>query len=82
MAEFCKQCSLNYFGKDFEDFKGITTVEDWAKDMAACVLCEGCGSIQVNPDGECISEDCLKRGHKDANGDVHGSNRPQDESSS
>jgi hypothetical protein len=24
-----------------------------------CVLCEGCGPIQVDADGNCVSEDCI-----------------------
>jgi hypothetical protein len=53
------------FGEDFRELANITTQEDWAVGMAACVLCEGCGSIQVDPDGKCISEDCLENGHKE-----------------
>jgi hypothetical protein len=64
MAEFCKQCSEELFGKDFEDFKGLTTAEDWKADQAAVVICEGCGPIQVDSDGKCISDDCLLQGHK------------------
>jgi len=67
MADFCKQCSTELFGKDFEDFKGITAKEDWAEGKAAVVLCEGCGSIQVDTDGACISKDCIEKGH----GDIH-----------
>jgi hypothetical protein len=67
MADFCKQCSIEYFGKDFEDFKGATKESDWNNGYAALALCEGCGHIQVDPEGNCISEDCLKKGHKDAN---------------
>lgn len=65
MADFCKQCSLELFGKDFEDFKGATTETDVKNKLAAVVLCEGCGPIQVDPDGACISEDCYEKGHKD-----------------
>lgn len=64
MASYCKQCSEELFGKDFEDFKGLTTKEHTDQDMAALALCEGCGYIQVDTEGNCISEDCLKLGHK------------------
>ncbi len=64
MSDYCKQCSEKIFRQDFGDMKGITKPEDWAKDMAACVICEGCGHIQVDPEGNCITKDCLRRGHK------------------
>jgi hypothetical protein len=59
MADFCQQCSIDLFGKDFEDMKGATTQEDWDKGLAAICLCEGCGYIQVDPDGKCTT-DCDK----------------------
>ena len=61
MADFCKQCSLGLFGEDFKELASITTEEEWAEEKAAIVLCEGCGSIQVDPEGCCISSDCLKK---------------------
>lgn len=64
MADFCKQCSLEHFGHDFKDMAGLTTPEDVAIGMYAVVLCEGCGPVQVDEDGSCISEDCEKQGHK------------------
>lgn len=67
MADFCKQCSLELFGEDFGDLKGLTTNEDWKKGLAAVVICEGCGVIQVDPDGRCISPDCLKKHRKEKN---------------
>ena len=51
MAAFCQQCA-NEFGEP-GDFEGCAPFE--------VVLCEGCGAIQVNEQGECISPDCLKR---------------------
>lgn len=60
MAEFCKQCA-EYMGFD-PDFTGMTTADDEAKGLFVCVLCEGCGAIQVNAAGECIS-DCLEHHH-------------------
>lgn len=63
MADFCKQCSILTFGKDFGDLANITTPEDWSQGKAAIVLCEGCGAIQVDPEGCCVS-DCSDK-HKD-----------------
>ena len=67
MADFCRQCSLDLFGPDEEnDMAGITKPEDWANGLSCVVLCEGCGPIQVDPEGNCITPDCLKQ---------HGRNR-------
>jgi len=66
MADFCKACSIELFGKDFEDHKGITTEQMWKELHAVTVICEGCGPIQVDPEGNCVSKDCLcskKKGH-------------------
>jgi hypothetical protein len=62
MADFCKECSEYFFGYDAEDFKGLTTQEDWDAGNAAVVLCEDCGGIQVNPEGICIVHDCKNHG--------------------
>lgn len=59
MADFCKQCSVEIFGKDFKELAGITTPAHWADGKAVVVICEGCGPIQVDPDGNCISQDCI-----------------------
>lgn len=59
MADFCKQCSIDIFGEDFGDMKGITSQETWDNKRANIVLCEDCGTIQVDPKGNCVS-DCLK----------------------
>lgn len=61
MADFCKQCSEDKFGEDFKDLAYITAVDDWKEGKAAVVICEGCGPIQVDPDGNCISDDCLEK---------------------
>jgi hypothetical protein len=58
MADFCKQCSIDMFSKDFKELAGITSPESWADGKAAVVICESCGFIQVDPDGNCVTEDC------------------------
>lgn len=58
MADFCKQCSIDMFGEDFRELAGITTEEEWRQGFAALVICEGCGPIQVDPNGWCVSKDC------------------------
>ena len=53
MAEFCVQCAKDL---GFEpDWVGLTTLEDEAGGKFCIVLCEGCGIIQVNAKGECIT---------------------------
>lgn len=58
MADFCKQCSISHFEKDHGDFEGISTAKDTAKGYFASVICEGCGPVQVDHTGRCVSEDC------------------------
>jgi hypothetical protein len=54
---FCKACSVDTFGKDFRDLAGQVPEDDVGTD-----LCEGCGAIFVNHDGDCLSTDCLCKG--------------------
>ena len=58
MAEFCKQCAddLGFPRSDF-------LYPNLLPGQYMTVLCEGCGPIQVNNKGECISSDCIKPGH-------------------
>lgn len=67
MADFCRGCAEEIFGlsKDglfSDDLAGITKPEDWAEGRAACVICEGCGPIQVDPVGNCVSADYIEMG--------------------
>jgi hypothetical protein len=55
MADFCRQCSIDIFGKDFGDMTNISTPEDTARDFYAKVLCEDCGLVQVDHEGNCIT---------------------------
>jgi hypothetical protein len=57
MADFCRQCGEE-LGLDC-DLDGLTTPEDWARGYARVVLCEDCGVIQVDPNGNCVT-DCDK----------------------
>lgn len=61
MAEFCEACNREMFNMP-SDFKGLTSNKAWSEGKAALVLCEGCGPIQVNPAGECVSKNCTKTG--------------------
>ena len=58
MADFCRQCSIYMFGKDYGDLKGLSSEEDTKNELYAIALCEGCGLIQVDHEGNCVSPDC------------------------
>lgn len=64
MAEFCKACSIKTFGEDFKELAGITQQEYWDKGQACTMICEGCGPIQVDPAGNCVSKDCMCQGEE------------------
>lgn len=56
MADFCKQCSMDLFGQDYGELAGLCKEGE-----IATAICEGCGFIQVNHLGECVT-DC-ESGH-------------------
>lgn len=58
MSEFCTACSINLLGEDFKELAGLTDPKKWEEGLAVGVLCEGCGPIQVDPEGNCVSKDC------------------------
>jgi hypothetical protein len=62
MADFCRACSILIFDRDYGEMAGITAQKDWDEGRACPVLCEGCGPIQVDPDGNCVSGDCIEKG--------------------
>lgn len=67
MADFCKQCSTQFFGEDFGDLAGLVSQDDESKGLIyTLVLCEGCGPIQVDRNGTCVSPDCFEK-HGDKN---------------
>ena len=43
----------------FGDLAGLSTPQDTEKGVFPLVICEGCGPIQVDHFGNCVSEDCL-----------------------
>lgn len=66
MADFCKQCTEDNICLDGpNDFEGVISEAEEAAGTTAVVLCEGCGPIQVNRAGECLSVDCDKNHGKD-----------------
>lgn len=62
MADYCKQCSVEYFGEDYRELAGLCK-----PDEIASVICEGCGFIHVNHLGECVT-DC-ESGHNKPEGE-------------
>ena len=56
MADFCTQCAKDNFGPDTpSDLKGLISEEESKKGFGAAVICEGCGHILVNHNGDCVS---------------------------
>lgn len=53
MADFCKQCSLFLFGKDFGDLANLGD-GPLDKDEGYSALCEGCGGVLVDLEGKRI----------------------------
>ncbi len=64
MADFCTDCSIEMFDKDFKELAGLSTEEDTKNELYCMALCEGCGPIQVDHTGKCISGDCLVKHEK------------------
>ena len=63
MADFCKQCSEEMFGKDCKDFvyerdASLPVGMGWA------AICEGCGFTVVDDNGKCINLSCEKHGEE------------------
>lgn len=69
MAKFCNQCAHD-LGLPIGDFAGLTKPQDWAKGLSVVVICEGCGPIQVDPGGKCVSKDGFCHGHVTDRDDV------------
>jgi hypothetical protein len=62
VASFCRACCLELFHADLFELAGLTPMWDWLNGKAQVVLCEGCGVIQVDPAGNCVSPGCLRAG--------------------
>lgn len=64
MADYCKQCSIELFDEDFRELAGLVTKEQFESPdkLVAFVICEGCGFITVNHEGECVDPNCEQHG--------------------
>lgn len=58
MADFCAKCSIETFGKDYGDLANLSTPEQTAAGLFPVVICEGCGTVQVDHLGKCVTPDC------------------------
>lgn len=63
MSDFCRQCTVKILGADgdMNDLKGLSTPEDTKNELYPVALCEGCGPIQVDHTGKCVSTDCIEK---------------------
>ncbi|QDP61579.1 MAG: hypothetical protein Tp138OMZ00d2C19078261_40 [Prokaryotic dsDNA virus sp.] len=61
MADFCKQCSIEIFGEDCGDMKGLGDGSKLEPGFGWACLCEGCGPTVVDDEGTCISMVCDKK---------------------
>jgi hypothetical protein len=61
MASFCAQCSIDVYGKDYGDYRGLITAEQFAEGWVVSVICEDCGHCVVDHEGRCVGG-CMK-GH-------------------
>lgn len=62
MADFCKECSEELFGKDFGDLKGLISETKVKKGFGAVATCESCGHILVDHEGKRIAKLYFQKG--------------------
>lgn len=63
MADFCKQCSIELFGEPSPDLADLLTLEEESQGLSCKALCEGCGFISIDNEGNCLTPECLRHGH-------------------
>ena len=56
MADFCKQCSIDMWGRDTGDLSGLITEAEVKEGYGAVVICEGCGVIRVDHEGKRLED--------------------------
>lgn len=72
MADFCWYCIQDFgISPEENDLKGLSKFGDTMAGLYPVVICEGCGYIQVDHLGRCISKDCYEKGHSDWKREVH-----------
>lgn len=60
MADLCRQCSIETWGKDVKDLCALGKGKPLAPGYGWSVICEGCGPTLVDNRGVCISNKCIK----------------------
>lgn len=60
MADFCKQCSLETFGRDYRELAELLDKEHYIDGYGSSALCEGCGPTVVDYEGKCMTV-CIKK---------------------
>lgn len=52
MADFCKSCCFEMWGRDTKDLAGLITQKQFELEgLAASVICEGCAAEYVDHNG-------------------------------
>jgi len=68
MSDYCKQCSIEHFGEDLRGLAGLGDGTPLEPEMGYRAICEGCGFILVDDDGNCVAPYCKTHGkHKEQN---------------
>ena len=63
MADFCRECSIDRFGKDYGELRDLCQDKTitLSGDEGFPTTCEGCGPTLVDWAGQCISSNCLEK---------------------
>lgn len=56
MADFCRTCLLAHFGDDTKDLANLMPPEKYTEEVGALALCECCGPIVVDIEGQRMSD--------------------------
>jgi len=64
MADYCKQCALKMFGDDTRDLAGLSTADHTKRNLFVPVICEGCGFIYVDHEGNCQGGEACEQHHE------------------
>jgi hypothetical protein len=62
VSDFCRQCSLEVWGKDSRDL--AIDYDDSGVSITRVELCEGCGLTIVDREGNCVFSGCSLHGTK------------------
>jgi len=54
VADFCKACSIELFGEDLRELASLGHGTPLPAGHGYSVICEGCGFIMVDEEGNCV----------------------------